>query len=64
MYFGRSLLIVLNEPFSIFFPCIECSLSCTDLLSAIRKAVEDEKLPLNVAEGMEELYHNYQNAVK
>nr|XP_016475022.1 PREDICTED: glycerol-3-phosphate acyltransferase, chloroplastic-like [Nicotiana tabacum]XP_016475023.1 PREDICTED: glycerol-3-phosphate acyltransferase, chloroplastic-like [Nicotiana tabacum] len=34
-----------------------------DLLSAIRKAVEDEKLPLNVAEGMEELYHNYQNAV-
>ncbi|XP_060207669.1 glycerol-3-phosphate acyltransferase, chloroplastic isoform X1 [Lycium barbarum] len=34
-----------------------------DLLSAIRKAVEDEKLPLSVAEGMEELYHNYRNAV-
>ncbi|XP_016443444.1 glycerol-3-phosphate acyltransferase ATS12, chloroplastic isoform X1 [Nicotiana tabacum] len=34
-----------------------------DLLSAIRKAVEDEKLPLNVAEGMEELYQNYRNAV-
>nr|ACC86134.1 glycerol-3-phosphate acyltransferase protein [Solanum lycopersicum] len=34
-----------------------------DLLSAVRKAVEDEKLPLNVAEGMEELYQNYQNAV-
>ncbi|CAN4128116.1 unnamed protein product [Withania somnifera] len=34
-----------------------------DLLSAVRKAVEDEKLPLNVAEGMEELYQNYRNAV-
>ncbi|KAK4368789.1 hypothetical protein RND71_012581 [Anisodus tanguticus] len=34
-----------------------------NLLSAIRKAVEDEKLPLNVADGLEELYHNYWNAV-
>ncbi|WMV43336.1 hypothetical protein MTR67_036721 [Solanum verrucosum] len=35
-----------------------------DLLSAVQKAVEDEKLPLNVAEGMEDLYQNYRNAVK
>lgn len=63
-YFGRSILIFLVEPFYAFLPCIERSISCADLLSAVRKAVEDQKLPLNVAEGMEELYHNYRNAVK
>nr|XP_027084105.1 glycerol-3-phosphate acyltransferase, chloroplastic-like isoform X1 [Coffea arabica] len=34
-----------------------------DLLSGIRKAAESGRLPLNVTQGMEELYQNYRNAV-
>lgn len=34
-----------------------------ELLSEIRKEKEAGKLPPNVASGMEELYHNYRNAV-
>ncbi|KAA8522005.1 hypothetical protein F0562_012681 [Nyssa sinensis] len=34
-----------------------------DLLSKIRKETEAGRLPFNVAQGMEELYQNYQNAV-
>ncbi|EYU45265.1 hypothetical protein ABFS82_05G068300 [Erythranthe guttata] len=34
-----------------------------DLLLVIRKEVEAGRLPVNVAQGMEELYHNYRNAV-
>lgn len=34
-----------------------------ELLSGIRKEVEIGRLPLTTAEGMEELYHNYKNAV-
>ncbi|OMO93374.1 hypothetical protein COLO4_16939 [Corchorus olitorius] len=34
-----------------------------ELLSGIRKEVEAGRLPPNLAEGMEELYQNYRNAV-
>lgn len=34
-----------------------------ELLSGIRKEMEAGRLPSNVATGMEELYHNYRNAV-
>ncbi|XP_073311626.1 glycerol-3-phosphate acyltransferase ATS12, chloroplastic [Primulina huaijiensis] len=34
-----------------------------DLLLGIKKEAEAGRLPRNVAEGMEELYHNYRNAV-
>ncbi|CAK9173448.1 unnamed protein product [Ilex paraguariensis] len=34
-----------------------------DLLLGIRKEMEAGRLPLNVAQGMEELYQNYRNAV-
>ncbi|KAG8374574.1 hypothetical protein BUALT_Bualt10G0009600 [Buddleja alternifolia] len=34
-----------------------------DLLLGIQKEAQAGRLPLNVAQGMEELYHNYRNAV-
>lgn len=34
-----------------------------ELLSGIRKEVEAGSLPPNVAAGMEDVYHNYKNAV-
>ncbi|KAL0331643.1 UNVERIFIED_CONTAM: Glycerol-3-phosphate acyltransferase ATS12, chloroplastic [Sesamum angustifolium] len=34
-----------------------------DLLLGIQKEAEAGRLPINVAQGMEELYHNYRNAV-
>ncbi|GFZ08685.1 hypothetical protein Acr_20g0004930 [Actinidia rufa] len=34
-----------------------------DLLSGIKKEAESGRLPSNVAQGMEELYQNYRNAV-
>lgn len=34
-----------------------------ELLSYIRKEVENGRLPSNIARGLEELYHNYRNAV-
>ncbi|PIN10631.1 Glycerol-3-phosphate 1-O-acyltransferase [Handroanthus impetiginosus] len=34
-----------------------------DLLLVIQKEAEAGRLPINIAQGMEELYHNYQNAV-
>lgn len=35
----------------------------SDLLLGIQKEADAGRLPKNVAEGMEELYYNYQNAV-
>lgn len=34
-----------------------------ELLSGVRKEMEGGRLPLNVAATMEEIYHNYRNAV-
>lgn len=35
----------------------------TYLLSGIKKATQAGRLPLDMAQGMEELYHNYRDAV-
>lgn len=40
-----------------------CNIFFTDLLSGIRKAAEAGRLPLNVIQGLDELYQNYRNAV-
>lgn len=34
-----------------------------ELLSGLRKEVESGRLPSNIADRMEEVYHNYRNAV-
>ena len=36
----------------------------SDLLMMIQKEAEAGRLPINIAQGMTELYHNYRDAVK
>jgi hypothetical protein len=42
------------------FPCLRHA----ELISHIRKEVEEGNLPADVATSLEELYYNYKNAVK
>ncbi|CAN0842847.1 Glycerol-3-phosphate acyltransferase, chloroplastic [Linum grandiflorum] len=52
-----------TEEGSLNHPSAVALLSCFDILAGIRKEAEAGRLPSIVAAGMEELYHNYKNAV-
>lgn len=57
----HSLMLLFSLLFKSLYSYIEYFYA--ELLSGIGKEVEAGRLPSNLAAGMEELYHNYKNAV-